>query len=46
VYATARTDLLELADKGFLEIGKSGRAMVFTPRPGLREYIEHGYGAK
>jgi len=46
VYATARADLLELADKGFLEVGKSGRAMVFTPRPGLREYIEHGYGAK
>jgi Fic family protein len=44
VYATARADLLELAEKGFLEIGKSGRAMVFTPREGLREYIEQAYG--
>ncbi|MEN6429983.1 MAG: hypothetical protein ABFC80_03935 [Coriobacteriales bacterium] len=43
VYATARADLLELVEKGFLEVGKKGRAMVFTPRPGLREFIENGY---
>lgn len=39
VYATARSDLLELVNKGFLVVGKDGRAMVFSPRPGLREYI-------
>lgn len=46
VYATARADLLELADKGFLVLGKQGRAMVFTPRPGLRQFIEESYGAE
>lgn len=45
VYATARADLLELVEKGLLVQGKVGRAMVFTPRPGLREYIENQYGA-
>jgi len=25
-------------------LGKQGRAMVFTPRPGLREHIEQHYG--
>ena len=44
VYATARADLLELVDKGLLVLGKQGRAMVFTPRPGLREHIEQHYG--
>lgn len=43
VYATARADLLELVDKGFLNVGKKGRAMVFTPRPELRSYIENEY---
>ncbi|MEL7666604.1 MAG: hypothetical protein AAGU73_00165 [Actinomycetota bacterium] len=43
VYATARADLLELVDKGYLVMGKKGRAMVFTPREGLREFIESGY---
>lgn len=46
VYATARSDLLELADKGFLGITKKGRAMVFTPREKLREFIEELYGEK
>lgn len=46
VYATARADLLELVEKGFLEIGKAGRAMVFTPRPHLRQYIEESYRAE
>lgn len=43
VYATARADLLELAEKGYLVAGKKGRAMIFTPREGLREFIESGY---
>ena len=43
VYATARADLLELVDKGFLVMGKKGRAMVFYPREGLRSYIENEY---
>ncbi|MHB1020508.1 MAG: Fic family protein [Coriobacteriia bacterium] len=43
VYATARADLLELVDKGFLVMNKKGRAMVFTAREGLRSYIEHEY---
>lgn len=43
VYATARADLLELVDKGFLVMGKKGRAMVFTPREGLRDFIENEY---
>ncbi|MHB8705594.1 MAG: Fic family protein [Coriobacteriia bacterium] len=42
VYATARADLLELVDKGFLNVDKRGRAMVFTPREGLRAFIEGG----
>ncbi|MBN2848834.1 MAG: hypothetical protein JXP72_10385 [Coriobacteriia bacterium] len=43
VYATARADLLELVDKGFLVMEKKGRAMVFTAREGLRSYIENEY---
>lgn len=43
VYATARADLLQLVDKGFLKLGMSGRAMVFTAREDLRDFIEHGY---
>lgn len=43
VYATARADLLELVDKGFLVMNKKGRAMVFTAREGLRSYIENEY---
>jgi Fic family protein len=43
VYATARADLLELVEKGYLVTGKKGRAMIFTPREGLREFIESGY---
>jgi len=40
VYATARSDLLGLVDKGYLEISMQGREMVFTPRPGLHTIIE------
>lgn len=43
VYATARADLLELVDKGFLIMEKKGRAMVFTAREELRSYIENEY---
>ena len=35
-YATARADLLKLADMGFLEYARGKRAFVFTPSPGLR----------
>lgn len=45
VYATARADLLELVEKGYLTMAKSGRAHVFVPREDLREYIESQYGA-
>jgi hypothetical protein len=31
VYQTARTDLLTLVERGYLEQGKIGRQMVFTP---------------
>ncbi|MDY0087553.1 MAG: hypothetical protein RBS78_03245 [Coriobacteriia bacterium] len=31
VYATARADLLGLVDKGYLQVEKRNRAMVFTP---------------
>lgn len=44
VYATARADLLGLVDKGFLEVGKNGRAMVFRARPDLQEFIRKTYG--
>lgn len=46
VYATARSDLLDLVERGFLEVGKSGRAMVFRPRPNLRTYIESTYQSR
>ncbi len=29
-YQTARTDLLDLAERGVLEMGKRGRAMIFV----------------
>jgi Fic family protein len=41
VYATARADLLELVDRGYLEQRTRGRAFVFVPRPGLRDLIEN-----
>jgi Fic family protein len=31
VYQTARTDLLKLADAGFVEVSKVGNKMIFTP---------------
>lgn len=44
VYATARTDLLDLVDRGYLEIVKRGRAYVFVPRPGMRALVEADEG--
>ncbi|MHB9002586.1 MAG: Fic family protein [Coriobacteriia bacterium] len=43
VYATARADMLELAEKGYLVMSKKGKAHVFKAREGLREYIEGMY---
>ena len=40
VYATARADLLELVDRGYLKMSERGRAFVFTPRANLHAYIE------
>ena len=41
VYATARADLLELVERGYLLQESRGRTFVFTPRPNLHEYIEN-----
>jgi Fic family protein len=40
VYATARADLLELVEEGYLEQQERGRAFVFVPLPDLRHIIE------
>jgi Fic family protein len=40
VYATARADLLELVDRGYLRMEKRGRAFVFVAEPDLRTRIE------
>jgi len=42
VYATARADLLDLVDKGYLYQEMRGKAFVFVPQPGLRERIGGG----
>jgi len=38
-YATARSDLLELADRGLLDQGKAGRAMIFRAVPDLERRL-------
>ena len=38
-YATARSDLLQLVDKGFLQQAKRSRAMIFSPSPQLKELL-------
>jgi Fic family protein len=38
-YATARADLLALADLGFLHYEREGRAFVFAPAPGFSQLI-------
>lgn len=40
VYRTARTDLLELAERGYLRKEMRGKAFVFVPVDDLRERIE------
>lgn len=39
VYQTARTDLLDLADRGLLQKGKVGREFRFTPAPDLEQRL-------
>jgi Fic family protein len=39
VYATARKDLFELADRGYLVRERRGREFVFLPAPDLRDHI-------
>ncbi len=39
-YETARSDLRELSEQGFLEQRKSGRAFVFVPIANLRAKLE------
>lgn len=39
VRQSARRDLLELVDKGFLQARRVGRAMHFRPAPGLAEQV-------
>jgi Fic family protein len=41
VYQSARTDLLDLADRGYLERSRVGRAFRFHPSPGLRDLVGH-----
>ena len=36
-YATARADLLELVDKGYLDCERRSRAFIFVPSPSLRK---------
>lgn len=40
VYQTARTDLLKLADAGFLALSRVGNKMVFTPAPDLERRLQ------
>lgn len=39
VYATARADLLDLAERGYLVMGTKGKAFVFRPSPELPERL-------
>lgn len=41
VRATARTDLLELRDRGYLVRRKDGRQVLFTPADDLRDRLSH-----
>jgi Fic family protein len=41
-YTTARRDLLELADKGYLSMEQRGKAFIFAAAPKLQELVrEH-----
>jgi Fic family protein len=39
-YATARSDLLALAERGYLVQVRRGRSFEFLPAPGIRERLE------
>lgn len=39
VYQTARTDLLDLVQRGYLEQELRGKAFIFVPAPGLKERL-------
>jgi Fic family protein len=45
VYETARRDLLDLVEMGFLMKAKRGRTMVFRPSPNLSRRIKKGVPA-
>ncbi len=42
VHETARRDLMELKEKGWLEMRKIGKAFTFTASPDLPERVRHG----
>lgn len=46
VYATARADLLDLVERGYLEMVTRGRAFVFVPAPGMRARLEKAEGVE
>ena len=46
VYATARADLLDLVERGYLEMVTRGRAFVFVPAPGMRALLEEHEGLR
>jgi len=46
VYATARADLLDLVERGYLEMVKRGRAFVFVPKAGMRALLERDEGVE
>jgi Fic family protein len=41
-YTTARRDLLNLAEKGYLVMQQRGKAFVFVPSPSLQRLVEAG----
>jgi Fic family protein len=42
VYQTARADLLDLEERGFLVREMHGKAFVFVPAPNLEQLLSHG----
>jgi len=45
VYQTARTDLLDLVERGYLEQGKTGKKLVFTPARDLHRKLNSARNA-
>jgi len=41
VYETARTDLLDLHERGLLQVGKTGRTLHFTPTSDFADKLSH-----